>query len=80
MFWGVGIFFMVIFMAVMMWMMMGHGMFGSRGRESERQTRDTPERTLDNRFARGEIDVDEYQRRRAELQRTRTSDDGSTRR
>ena len=80
MFWGFGIVFMVICMAVMMWMMRGHGMFGSRSQESERQTRDTPERTLDNRFARGEIDVDEYQRRRAELQQTRTSDDGSARR
>jgi uncharacterized membrane protein len=79
MFWGWGIVFMVICMVAMMWMMRGHGMFGSRSQESERQTRDTPERTLENRLARGEIDVDEYQRRRDELQRTRTSDNGSAR-
>ena len=77
--WFPGIFVMVVCMALM-WMMMGHGMFGSRSRESERQTRDTPERTLDNRLASGEIDVDEYQRRRDELQRTRTSDSESARR
>jgi uncharacterized membrane protein len=80
MFWGWGIVFMVICMVAMMWMMRGHGMFGSRSQASERKTRDTPERTLDNRLARGEIDVDEYQRRRDELQRARTSDNGSARR
>ena len=80
MFWGWGIVFMVICMVAMMWMMRGHSMFGSRSRESERQTRDTAERTLDNRLASGEIDVGEYQRRRDELQRSRTSDSESARR
>ncbi len=71
MFWGFGIVFMFICMVVMMWMMRGHGMFGSGGHASERQRPDTPERTLDNRLASGEIDVDEYRRRRDELHRTR---------
>ena len=60
--------FMVICM-VMMARMMGHAMPGSHTRESERHGPDVPERILAQRLASGEIDVDEYQRRRDALQR-----------
>jgi len=73
MMWGWGIVIMVICM-VLMARMMGHGMFGSRSHESERQTGDAPERTLDNRLASGEIDVDEYERLEDALQRTHKAD------
>jgi uncharacterized membrane protein len=69
MMWGWGI-LVVAFCVVMMVLMMGH--HGSHGSRSH--GRDTAERTLDNRLARGEIDVDEYERLRDALQRARTSE------
>jgi uncharacterized membrane protein len=74
MIFGWGILVMIICMALMAFMMRGHGMFRSRSHESERQGRDEPERVLDKRLASGEIGVDEYERRRDVLHRTRKSD------
>lgn len=66
--WLVGAGFMVICMVMMARMMggMGHGHsgHGSHGRS------DDPERTLANRLARGEINVEEYERLLAALRRT----------
>jgi uncharacterized membrane protein len=69
--WGwAGAVFMVICI-VMMVRMMGHGDHGDHGDHGPDGGRftthggiDAPERTLANRLARGEIDVDEYQRLR----------------
>jgi putative membrane protein len=57
-------------MAMMMWMMMshGHGSHGSHTGESHGPGR--AERILAERLARGEIDIEEYERRLAELRRT----------
>lgn len=72
--WFPGIFIMA-FCVVMMVLMMGHhGSHGSGTHETGRHGRDAAERTLDNRLASGEIDVDEYKRLRDALQRARTSD------
>ena len=74
MMWGWGI-LAIGFCVVMMVVMMGsHGSHGSRSHGPERHGRDAAERTLDNRLASGEIDVDEYDRLRDALQRARTSD------
>jgi uncharacterized membrane protein len=70
--WWPGIVVMFVFMVfcmVMMARMMG-GMLGSGSHESERHGSDVPERTLANRLASGEIDVDEYERLRDALQRS----------
>ena len=59
--WLVGAVFMVFCMVMMAWMMsgmMGHGHSG----HGSRTRRDDPERTLADRLARGEIDVEEYRR------------------
>jgi putative membrane protein len=70
--WGwPGIVVMVPFMimcVVMMARMLGHGMHG-RGGHSSGERRDAPERVLENRLARGEIDADEYDRLLEILQR-----------
>ena len=59
--WGlVGAAFMV-FCVVMMVRMMGMGHSGHRG-DSGHAGSDEPERMLANRLARGEIDVEEYER------------------
>lgn len=63
--WLVGAGFMVLCM-VMMVRMMGHGPSGHGGHGRS----DDPERTLANRLARGEIDVEEYHRRLETLRRT----------
>jgi uncharacterized membrane protein len=72
MWWPIGIVFVIVCM-VMMGRMMGHGMFSSPGHGSEGQGPDVPERILANRLASGEIDVEDYERLRDELQRTRES-------
>jgi uncharacterized membrane protein len=69
--WGwVGAVFMVICI-VMMVRMMSHGSHGSHADHGSPFTThdrvDAPERTLANRLARGEIDVDEYERLREVL-------------
>lgn len=51
----------------MMGRMMGHGGRGGHG------GRDEPERTLSNRLARGEIDLDEYERLLGALPSTTSS-------
>ena len=59
--WLVGGIFMMLCMAMMVWMMggmMGHGHSGGTTGDD----RPDPERTLAERLARGEIDVDEYRR------------------
>jgi uncharacterized membrane protein len=68
--WWVGGAFMVVWMAMML--MMSHGSHGSRwfpwcgmGEPHEHSRR--PEQTLADRVARGEIDIDEYERRLAAL-------------
>ena len=63
--WFVGAVFMVICM-VMMGGMMGHGHSAHGGHD---RTND-PERTLADRLAKGEIDVEEYNRLLETLQRT----------
>jgi len=69
--WWPGIVVMFIFMVFCMMMMarMMGGMSDSRSHESERHGPDVPERTLANRLASGEIDVDEYERLRDALHR-----------
>jgi putative membrane protein len=68
--WGPGVIFMVFCMGMMMWMMMshGHGSHGSHTGESPRPR--GAEHILAERLARGEIDIEEYQRLLAELQQT----------
>jgi len=61
--------FMIICMA-MMAHMMSRGMPGSRFGNAEQRRPGGPERTLANRLASGEIDVEEYQRRLDALQQT----------
>jgi putative membrane protein len=67
--WGPGVVFMVFCMGMMMWMMMSHG--GSHGSHTG-ETHGSPgaERILAERLARGEIDIEEYERLLAELQQT----------
>lgn len=69
--WLFGGLFMVICMVLMARMMMGHGDHGGHG-DTQRHEPETAERTLDNRLARGEIDVEEYQRLREALRPTDT--------
>jgi putative membrane protein len=81
--WGPGVVFMVFCMGMMMWMMMSHG-HGSHGSHTgESHGPDGAERILAERLARGEIDIEEYERRLAALQRTseldRTSNTGGVR-
>ena len=70
MMWGFGGVFFILCMAFMIWMMFGHGMMGhdhsmtgESHRESDHMRMDTPERILAERFARGEIDAEEYDER-----------------
>jgi putative membrane protein len=68
--WGPGVIFMVFCMGMMMWMMMSHG-HGSHGSHTgESHGPGGAERILAERLARGEIDIEEYQRLLAELQQT----------
>ena len=70
--WGlVGAVFMV-FCMVMMVRMMGMGHSGHSG-DSGHGGSDEPERTLANRLAKGEIDVEEYERLLEALRRTDSS-------
>ena len=62
--------FMIICMVMMARMMMSHGAHGSHTSDPRRHRRDVPERTLANRLASGEIDIDEYERLLAALQRS----------
>jgi uncharacterized membrane protein len=66
--WLVGAGFMVICMLMMVRMMggMGHGHSGHGGHGRS----EDPERTLADRLARGEIDVEEYERLLETLRRT----------
>ena len=71
MMWGGGV-FVVICLAVMIWMMMGHGMMGHGDREHGGM--DKPERRpeakeiLAERFARGEISQEEFEQRKKVLE------------
>jgi uncharacterized membrane protein len=70
--WWAGGLFMVVCMVMMMRMMggmMGHGRSGHGGRGST----DDPERTLADRLARGEIEIDEYNQRLDALRGARSS-------
>jgi putative membrane protein len=67
--WIFGALFMVVCMVLMARMMMGHGDHGG----AQHGQPDTPERTLDNRLARGEIDIEEYERLRETLRRRDTT-------
>lgn len=74
--WWPGLIVMAVFMIicmVMMARMMSHGVSRSHNARSEHPRRDVPERTLANRLASGEIDVDEYERLLDALQRTAKS-------
>lgn len=69
--WWLGLLIMAAFMVlcmVMMVRMMSHGGHGSSAGAPPRDRLDTPERTLADRLARGEIDTEEYQRRLGALQ------------
>lgn len=70
--WIFGALFMVICMVVMARMMMGHGVHRGHGGTQHGEP-DSAERTLDNRLARGEIDIEEYERLRETLRRTDTT-------
>ena len=67
--WGPGVFFMILCMVMMVSMMShGHGSHGSHTDESHGPG--GAKRILADRLARGEIDIEEYERRLAGLQRT----------
>jgi putative membrane protein len=68
--WGPGVLFMAFCMVMMVRMMGGHGSHGSRSDESHGHGPGGAERILAERLARGEIDVEEYDRRLRVLQRT----------
>lgn len=59
--WLAGGIFMVFCMVMMVWMMGGMMSHGHSGQDTQ-SDRAEPERTLADRLARGEIDVDEYNR------------------
>jgi uncharacterized membrane protein len=63
MMWGFGGVFFILCMAFMIWMMFGHGMMGHGYGDMDNRGTDTPEHILAERFARGEIDVEEYDQR-----------------
>jgi uncharacterized membrane protein len=71
MMWGGGL-FVIICLAVMIWMMMGHGMMAHGDREHGGM--DKPERRpeakeiLAERFARGEISQEEFEQRKRVLE------------
>jgi putative membrane protein len=67
---------MVIICMVMMVRMMGHGHSAQNGHTaaSHAHRPDGPERILADRLARGEIDIEEYERRLAALRPTRDVD------
>ena len=69
--WIFGALFMIVCMVVMARMMMGHGDHGDHA--GTHREPDTAEQTLDNRLARGEIDIEEYERLRQALRRTDTT-------
>ena len=75
--WGPGVFFRVFCMVMMAWMMMGHGhgADGSHTSESYGHKPGEAERILAERLARGEIDVDEYERRLSALRGTTALDE-----
>ncbi|HEX7246832.1 MAG TPA: SHOCT domain-containing protein [Actinomycetota bacterium] len=61
--WLVMVGFWVVIVLLVVWAVRGSG----RNDHSDRADRSSAERTLDERFARGEIDVDEYEARREAL-------------
>jgi uncharacterized membrane protein len=63
MMWGFGGVFFILCMAFMLWMMFGHGTMGHDHGDKEQRGTDTPERILAERFASGEIDIEEYEQR-----------------
>ena len=70
--WGV---FAIVCMAVMIWMMMGHGMMGHAGHaHGEAASREESGRSHDagdilaERFARGEISEEEFEQRKRVLE------------
>lgn len=71
--WWPGLLLMIIWM-VMMVRMMGHGTHGSHTGERRGHRPDGGERILAERLARGEIDIEEYERRLAALQGARQPD------
>ena len=69
--WWPGLLIMAAFMVlcmVMMVRMMSHGGHRSSAGAAPQDRPDTPERTLADRLARGEIDTEEYHRRLGALQ------------
>ena len=69
--WGPGVLLMGFCMLMMVWMMAGHGSHGSHNPDGEQpggNGRGSAERILADRLARGEIDVEEYDRRLRALQ------------
>jgi uncharacterized membrane protein len=74
--WWPGLIVMAVFMIicmVMMARMMSHGMSRSHHANPRHPGHDAPERTLANRLASGEIDIDEYERLSDALQRAADS-------
>ena len=70
--WGWPAILVILFCISMMAMMMRHGMSGHT-RQTSNRDEDAPESILAKRLARGEIDVEEYERLRGALQRTSNS-------
>jgi putative membrane protein len=78
MMWGAGWFggaFVIICLALMVWMMMGHGMTGLHGHgNNEAGSGDTKRNSADageilaERFARGEISEEEFEQRKRVLE------------
>lgn len=66
--WVVMCTMMVVFWAVVIWVVLAVGRQGTDGssRRSDRSATE-PQRVLADRFARGEIDAEEYERRRSVL-------------
>jgi putative membrane protein len=71
--WWLALPLMILCMVMMVRMMghgHGHGSHGTHGGGASGQGSDSAERILAERLARGEIDIEEYERRLAVLQRT----------
>jgi uncharacterized membrane protein len=76
--WLLGAAFMVFCMVMMVRMMgMGHSGHGGDSEHGGHDRRDDPERTLADRLAKGEIDVEDYERLLEVLRRSDRSRTGS---
>lgn len=67
--WGWGVLMMFVWVAVILAIVLLVIRSSSRDARSDRKEQPDPDQILAERFARGEIDAEEYQRRREVLQR-----------